>query len=157
MTQIKFVEKGVKVLDVQMFKVGITFNIRDFFSDHNLCHWGPFLSVITFIKNGSVMKIFDSESNLGLLDNFFEVLLTFRAFMSVSYSPDGDFIIAGGRSKNVCIYYVTEGILLKKFEITQNRSLDAVDVSYIFVCFSHGGSEEPIKGEIFAIRKKFGT
>lgn len=38
-------------------------------------------------------------------------------------------ILAGGRSKNVCIYNVKESILLKKYEITQNRSLDGVDVS----------------------------
>ena len=38
-------------------------------------------------------------------------------------------MIAGGHSKYVCIYHVAEGILMKKFEITQNRSLDAVDVS----------------------------
>lgn len=45
------------------------------------------------------------------------------------YSADGQFVIAGGQSKNVCIYNVAEGILLKKFEITQNQSFDAVLVS----------------------------
>jgi len=47
----------------------------------------------------------------------------------VCYSADGQFVIAGGQSKNVCIYNVAEGILLKKFEITQNQSFDAVLVS----------------------------
>lgn len=50
----------------------------------------------------------------------------YRAFNSVCYSADGQFVIAGGQSKNVCIYNVAEGILLKKFEITQNQSFDAV-------------------------------
>lgn len=50
-----------------------------------------------------------------------------KAFTSLCYSADGSYIIAGGQSKNVCIYSVKESLLLKKFEITQNRSLDAVD------------------------------
>lgn len=54
----------------------------------------------------------------------------YRAFTTLCYSADGNYIIAAGQSKNVCIYHVAEGILVKKFEITQNRSLDAVDVSY---------------------------
>lgn len=54
--------------------------------------------------------------------------LYFRAFTSICYSADGQCILAGGQSKNVCIYNVQEGIILKKFEITQNRSFDAVDV-----------------------------
>ncbi|XP_069680364.1 periodic tryptophan protein 2 homolog [Periplaneta americana] len=50
-----------------------------------------------------------------------------KAFTSLCYSADGSCILAGGQSKNVCIYNVREGMLLKKFEITQNRSFDAVD------------------------------
>ncbi|XP_014211564.1 periodic tryptophan protein 2 homolog [Copidosoma floridanum] len=50
-----------------------------------------------------------------------------KAFTTLSYTADGNCILAGGQSKNVCIYSVKESILLKKFEITQNRSLDAVD------------------------------
>ncbi|XP_058810769.1 periodic tryptophan protein 2 homolog [Phymastichus coffea] len=50
-----------------------------------------------------------------------------KAFTTLSYSADGNCILAGGQSKNVCIYNIKESILLKKFEITQNRSLDAVN------------------------------
>lgn len=50
-----------------------------------------------------------------------------KAFSSLCYSADGQFLIAGGRSKNVCIYDVSSKMLVKKFEVTQNRSLDAVD------------------------------
>ncbi|XP_072746564.1 periodic tryptophan protein 2 homolog [Anoplolepis gracilipes] len=50
-----------------------------------------------------------------------------KAFTTLCYSADGACILAGGRSKNVCIYNVRESILLKKYEITQNRSLDGVD------------------------------
>ncbi|XP_062558413.1 periodic tryptophan protein 2 homolog [Armigeres subalbatus] len=49
------------------------------------------------------------------------------AFTSICYSADGECILAGGKSKYVCIYNVREAILLKKFQITQNRSLDGMD------------------------------
>ncbi|EAT48686.1 AAEL000300-PA [Aedes aegypti] len=50
-----------------------------------------------------------------------------KAFTSICYSADGECILAGGKSKYVCIYNVREAILLKKFQITQNRSLDGMD------------------------------
>jgi periodic tryptophan protein 2 len=52
-----------------------------------------------------------------------------KYFTSITYSADGECIIAGGKSKFVCIYHVKEGLLLKKFEITQNLSLDGMTVS----------------------------
>ena len=48
-------------------------------------------------------------------------------FSSVCYSADGSILLAGGQSKNICIYHVDESLLLKKFEITQNRSFQAMD------------------------------
>ncbi|KAG4068090.1 hypothetical protein HA402_001515 [Bradysia odoriphaga] len=50
-----------------------------------------------------------------------------KYFSTIAYSADGSSLLAAGRSKNVCIYNVKDGILLKKFEVTQNRSLDALD------------------------------
>ena len=50
-----------------------------------------------------------------------------KAFTTLCYSSDGMYILAGGQSKNVCIYNVAEELLVKKFEITQNRSFDAMD------------------------------
>lgn len=49
------------------------------------------------------------------------------AFTSLCYSADGTSLLAGGKSKNICIYHVPESLLLKKFEVTQNRSFDAMD------------------------------
>ena len=48
-------------------------------------------------------------------------------FSSVCYSADGSILLAGGQSKNICIYHVDESLLLKKFEVTQNRSFQAMD------------------------------
>ena len=50
-----------------------------------------------------------------------------KAFTTLTYTADGQCLLAGGQSKNICIYQVEEKMLVKKFEITQNRSLDAMD------------------------------
>ena len=47
-----------------------------------------------------------------------------RYFSSLHYSIDGSYIMAGGRSKHICIYHVMEKILVKKFFITMNQSMD---------------------------------
>lgn len=52
-----------------------------------------------------------------------------RSFTTLCYSADGQSILAGGMSKFVCIYHVREQILMKKFEISSNLSLDAMEVS----------------------------
>ena len=49
-----------------------------------------------------------------------------RYFTSICYSADGSCILAGGNSKYVCIYEVSQQVLLKKFQVTHNRSLDGV-------------------------------
>lgn len=56
------------------------------------------------------------------------MLFFYRYFSTIAYSADGETILAAGKSKNVCIYNVASGILLKKLEITQNHSLDGLDV-----------------------------
>lgn len=45
------------------------------------------------------------------------------------YSADGQNILAGGMSKFVCLYHVREQILVKRFELSCNFSLDAMEVS----------------------------
>ncbi|KAH8280515.1 hypothetical protein KR018_009054, partial [Drosophila ironensis] len=48
-------------------------------------------------------------------------------FSTIEYSADGECILAAGKSPNICIYHVREAILLKKFQITQNHSLDGLN------------------------------
>ena len=55
----------------------------------------------------------------------------FRAFTTLCYSADGQCILAAGQSKNVCIYSVADQILMKKFEISQNLSLDGTQVGFL--------------------------
>jgi len=49
-----------------------------------------------------------------------------RYFNSISYSADGSCILAGGNSNFICMYHLSNQVLLKKFVITSNRSLDGV-------------------------------
>ncbi|KAF8324849.1 quinon protein alcohol dehydrogenase-like superfamily [Cantharellus anzutake] len=47
-----------------------------------------------------------------------------KYFTSVAYTVDGSCVIAGGNSKYVVMYNVQEGVMLKKFQISENLSLD---------------------------------
>ena len=44
--------------------------------------------------------------------------------LRICYSTDGDYLLAGGNSKSVCLYQVQHRILLRKFVLSSNRSLD---------------------------------
>nr|AAI28481.1 Pwp2 protein [Mus musculus] len=50
-----------------------------------------------------------------------------KAFTTLCYSADGQSILAGGMSKFVCLYHVREQILVKRFELSCNLSLDAME------------------------------
>ncbi|KAK7814914.1 hypothetical protein U0070_026415 [Myodes glareolus] len=50
-----------------------------------------------------------------------------KAFTTLCYSADGQNILAGGMSKFVCLYHVREQILVKRFELSCNLSLDAME------------------------------
>ncbi|XP_028031551.1 periodic tryptophan protein 2 homolog [Bombyx mandarina] len=56
-----------------------------------------------------------------------QTLLKTKAFTTICYSADGTCILGGGNSKNVCLYSVKDSVLIKKFVVTENRSLDAVN------------------------------
>jgi len=49
-----------------------------------------------------------------------------KSFTSVTYSADGRCVLAGGRSKYVCLYEVSQGLLLRKWQLSHNRSLDGM-------------------------------
>jgi periodic tryptophan protein 2 len=51
-----------------------------------------------------------------------------KAFNSLCYSADGTLLLAGGNSKYVCLYDIQESILLRKFTISENLSLDGTEV-----------------------------
>ncbi|ODN77448.1 hypothetical protein L202_04626 [Cryptococcus amylolentus CBS 6039] len=47
-----------------------------------------------------------------------------KYFNSVTYTADGACVLAGGSSKYVVIYDRAEGVMIKKFQISENLSLD---------------------------------
>lgn len=49
-----------------------------------------------------------------------------KCFTTLCYSADGSFIFAGGTSKFICMYDVADQVLLRRFQITHNVSLDGV-------------------------------
>ena len=49
-----------------------------------------------------------------------------KHFTSVVYSADGNYLLAGGHSKYVCIYAIATRVLVKKFQLSHNRSLEGV-------------------------------
>ena len=49
-------------------------------------------------------------------------------FTSLCYSADGRCLLAGGRSKFVCLYDVLHQVLLKKFQTSRNRSFEGIQV-----------------------------
>ena len=49
-----------------------------------------------------------------------------KYFTSLDFSPDGMHLIGGGNSKWICLYDVEQGVLVKKWATTRNRSIDGV-------------------------------
>nr|GMD32397.1 periodic tryptophan protein 2 homolog [Ipomoea batatas] len=49
-----------------------------------------------------------------------------KCFTTLNYSADGSYILAGGNSKYICMYDIADQVLLRRFQITHNLSLDGV-------------------------------
>ena len=56
-----------------------------------------------------------------------------KAFNSLCYTADGAGLVAAGRSKFICVYSVEDQLLMKKFEISRNLSLDGIQVCGVVV------------------------
>jgi len=50
-----------------------------------------------------------------------------KSYNSLAYTADGQCIIAGGNSKYVVIYDARDGVVIKKFQISENLSLDGTE------------------------------
>uniref|UniRef100_A0A915KR73 Uncharacterized protein n=1 Tax=Romanomermis culicivorax TaxID=13658 RepID=A0A915KR73_ROMCU len=69
----------------------------------------------------------DLDIGRGATDDITQKKLTpSKSFTALCFSPNSEFIIAGGASRYICIYHVAEQILVKKFQVTHNRSLNYV-------------------------------
>ncbi|QIX01639.1 hypothetical protein AMS68_007156 [Peltaster fructicola] len=47
-----------------------------------------------------------------------------KSFTTIDYSTDGSLLLAGGNSKYICLYAVETGVLLHKYAVSVNLSLD---------------------------------
>ncbi|KJE90934.1 WD repeat protein [Capsaspora owczarzaki ATCC 30864] len=63
-----------------------------------------------------------------------------KNFTSVCYTADGACVLAGGNSKYVCIYSVAQGVLLRRFQISKNKSFDAMSDFLNSANMTAGGS-----------------
>lgn len=63
--------------------------------------------------------LFGGRTNTDRISN--ENALKTKFFTSIAYSSDGSCILAGGKSKYVCIYSVSTAVLVKKFQLSHNR------------------------------------
>uniref|UniRef100_A0A7S0Q3Z6 Small-subunit processome Utp12 domain-containing protein n=1 Tax=Coccolithus braarudii TaxID=221442 RepID=A0A7S0Q3Z6_9EUKA len=67
-----------------------------------------------------------------------------KCFRSVCYSADGSCLIAGGSSKFVCLYDVSERMLLRKFVLSHNGALDGVRLDLNSSKLTDAGVEEDL-------------
>ena len=51
-----------------------------------------------------------------------------KYFTCLCYSADGMALLAGAKSRFVCIYAVSSGMLLKKFSLSNNRYVTSADL-----------------------------
>lgn len=51
---------------------------------------------------------------------------TGKCFSAVTYTADGECVLAAGRSKYICLYAVLPQLLLRKWQISHNRSMDGI-------------------------------
>ncbi|CAC22605.1 small subunit processome, U3 snoRNP-associated protein Utp1 [Schizosaccharomyces pombe] len=49
-----------------------------------------------------------------------------KTFTSICYSADGSCVLSAGTSKYVCLYDIITGVLIKKFQLSKNESLQGV-------------------------------
>nr|POE87455.1 periodic tryptophan protein 2 like [Quercus suber] len=47
-----------------------------------------------------------------------------KSFNTITYSADGSVVLTGGNSKYICLYSVETGVLLRKYTVSVNLSLD---------------------------------
>jgi periodic tryptophan protein 2 len=62
-----------------------------------------------------------------------------RCFTTLAYSADGGSLLAGGRSRFVCLYAVGPRLLLKKWQVSHNLALEGVQDKISSKQFGPGG------------------
>ncbi|TKR77582.1 hypothetical protein L596_018524 [Steinernema carpocapsae] len=69
-----------------------------------------------------------------------------KSFTRMAFSPDGSMLLLGGQSNYFCLYNVAERLILKKFRLTRNYSLDGVSLDVNFRKLTEYGNMELFDG-----------
>ncbi|KAF0987887.1 hypothetical protein HZS_688, partial [Henneguya salminicola] len=133
-------DQTVRVWDI--LNSGSSVNLVSFSADCLCVAPHPFKRIIAICTIRAHIILWDHESekilgtieglkDLGLARNSDQLLtaessMKFRYFTSIVFSPDGEFIIACGKSKYICIYDTNSLILLNKIQVSNNQSLDGI-------------------------------
>jgi periodic tryptophan protein 2 len=85
------------------------------------------LIVHSSVQVGSIEGRHDLEAGRRATDRVTAQTLSGGVYFTcLCYTADGQGILAGGRSKFVCLYNVSQQVLLKKFQISRNLSFDGM-------------------------------
>jgi periodic tryptophan protein 2 len=91
--------------------------------DGNLVFWNPLEGTQEYVIEGR------RDINAGRGSSDFRTAknnASSKYFTCVTYSADGRCVLAGGNSRFVCLYEISNRILLKKFQISHNMSLEGI-------------------------------
>jgi periodic tryptophan protein 2 len=91
--------------------------------DGNLQFWNPL--------DGTLVATIEGKKDINAGRSRYDVRTAknntqSKYFTSVCYSADGRCVLASGNSRYVCLYEVESQILLKKFQLSHNRSIEGV-------------------------------
>lgn len=86
-----------------------------------------FWNADTFAQNGSIegkRDLLTGRRSNDLVTA--KQLMSRRCFTSLCYSADGKHILAGGKSKYICLYHIKQEVMLRRYQISNNLSLDGM-------------------------------
>ncbi|VBB30467.1 unnamed protein product [Acanthocheilonema viteae] len=118
--------------------------------------YSPSGEILAVLCLDSSVSLFETETSaeLGTIDTALDVDAARRAtdlikkktseksrtFTCICFSADGSLLFAAGQSNYICLYSVSERILVKKLKLTTNRSLDGVKMDINRRNFSEFGN-----------------
>ena len=77
-------------------------------------------------KNDKLKRI-NTEKNK-YIDIIIQSMKQFRSFTCIAFSPNGQFLLAGGQSNVFCLYSVQDRLRIRSFRLSNNFSLDGTAV-----------------------------
>jgi len=78
-----------------------------------------------------------------------------KYFTTLCYTADSECILAGGKSKYICIYHVAQKVLVRKFQVTENLSLSGMLDFLDSRRMTEGGAVELIDEDDEYLKKEY--